>query len=539
MGSYFSNMDNEEHLEPVSDSDDDLFQNIQDDDLSEHYLVIILRQLIDSGEIHLLSHNETRDGQLPKISKGPNMEKLKATEMYNQIKSASGFGKKVDETQDYKWSLVNLINSRQNNGKFLRNEKCKINNIYLPNQYERRLGSFGSKVFCGSFTRDGRRFVTGSQDQEIRIFDSSTSNYKTLNHINAKHVSWCILDIAFSPCSQYFAYSTWSECLHICPMDGNDEDVRCLNLNTNVNRFGAFALAFSSNGNEIICGGSDTSVYIFDRERNERTLRIPVRSDGHITDVNSVGFVDDAYHLFYSGSDDACIRVWDRRCLNENSPEPSGCLLGHIDGITYIDSKNDGRYLLSNSKDQSIKLWDLRAFSPREAETNIRASLQTRHWDYRWDKVPKTYYNVTKPITGDTSIVTFKGHRIQKSLIRAKFSPAATTGQRYIYTGCATGRLIIYDILTGKMVQNIEGHKDIIRDADWHPKRNEILTSSWDYSVNINTFQDKSTEKKRSRNPPTADYLDENQDLMDVAPPLRRSRRIAQRLATATNSRRN
>lgn len=40
-------MDNEEHLEAVSDSDDDLFQNIQDDDLSEHYLVIILRQLID------------------------------------------------------------------------------------------------------------------------------------------------------------------------------------------------------------------------------------------------------------------------------------------------------------------------------------------------------------------------------------------------------------------------------------------------------------------------------------------------------------
>lgn len=30
-----------------SDSDDDLFQNIQENDLSEHYLVIILRQLID------------------------------------------------------------------------------------------------------------------------------------------------------------------------------------------------------------------------------------------------------------------------------------------------------------------------------------------------------------------------------------------------------------------------------------------------------------------------------------------------------------
>lgn len=237
----------------------------------------------------------------------------------------------------------------------MRNNKCKINNLYLPNQCERPLVRLDSKVFCGSFTRDGSRFVTGSQDQEIRIFDSSTSNYKELNHITAKHVSWCILDIAFSPCNQYFAYSTWAECLHICPLNGGDDDIKCLNLNTNVNRFGAFSLAFSNNGKEIISGGSDANVYIFDRERNERTLRIPVRDDGNVTDVNCVGFVDESSHLFYSGSDDACIRVWDRRCLNENNPEASGMLLGHIDGITYIDSKNDGRYLLSNSKDQSRK----------------------------------------------------------------------------------------------------------------------------------------------------------------------------------------
>lgn len=135
---------------------------------------------------------------------------------------------------------------------------------------------------------------------------------------------------------------------HICPLNStSDEDIRCLSLNTNINRFGAFSLAFSNNGKEIISGGSDASVYIFDRELNERTLRIPVRNDGQVTDVNCVGFVDESSHLFYSGSDDACIRVWDRRCLNENNPEPSGILLGHIDGITYIDSKNDGRFLLS------------------------------------------------------------------------------------------------------------------------------------------------------------------------------------------------
>jgi WD repeat-containing protein 23 len=81
-------------------------------------------------------------------------------------------------------------------------------------------------------------------------------------------------------------------------------------------------LAFSRDGKEIICGGSDSSVYIYDREQDNRSLRVPVRNDAQVTDVNAVGFLDQ--NLFYSGSDDSVIRVWDRRCLNENNPEASG-----------------------------------------------------------------------------------------------------------------------------------------------------------------------------------------------------------------------
>jgi len=52
MGNYFSSNFNmsdiendSDHLEAVSDSDDDLFSNIEQNDLSEHYLVIIFRHL--------------------------------------------------------------------------------------------------------------------------------------------------------------------------------------------------------------------------------------------------------------------------------------------------------------------------------------------------------------------------------------------------------------------------------------------------------------------------------------------------------------
>lgn len=74
--------------------------------------------------------------------------------------------------------------------------------------------------------------------------------------------------------------------------------------------------------------------------------------------------------------------------------------------------------------------------------------------------------------------MTYRGHRVARTLIRAKFSPPETTGNRYIYSGCATGRVIIYDSLTGEMVQNVKGHSDLVRDVSWHPQRPEIVTAS-------------------------------------------------------------
>lgn len=80
----------------------------------------------------------------------------------------------------------------------------------------------------------------------------------------------------------------------------------------------------------------------------------------------------------------------------------------------------------------------------------------------------------------------------------------------------------------------MRGHKDIVRDVAWHPSRSEILTSSWDYNVNLNfpdPKQGKRVQLKRSlkevnQDDPSA-YDDENAD--SAAPPPRRSRRLALR----------
>lgn len=108
----------------------------------------------------------------------------------------------------------------------------------------------------------------------------------------------------------------------------------------------------------------------------------------HDDDTNSVVFADNTSQILYSGGDDGLAKVWDRRTLNETEPKPVGVLAGHMDGITFIDSRGDGRYLISNSKDQSIKLWDIRVFSGNEAQTNTLKAVNQQAWDYRWQEVP-------------------------------------------------------------------------------------------------------------------------------------------------------
>lgn len=105
--------------------------------------------------------------------------------------------------------------------------------------------------------------------------------------------------------------------------------------------------------------------------------------------MNTVAFADSTSQILYSGGDDGLCKVWDRRTLNETYPKPVGVLAGHMDGITYIDPRGDGRHLISNCKDQTIKLWDVRKFSSESAELYVLQTISSLSWDYRWQRVPR------------------------------------------------------------------------------------------------------------------------------------------------------
>eukprot|EP01119_Soliformovum_irregulare_P020217 TRINITY_DN6512_c0_g1_i2.p1 TRINITY_DN6512_c0_g1~~TRINITY_DN6512_c0_g1_i2.p1 ORF type:complete len:271 (-),score=62.18 TRINITY_DN6512_c0_g1_i2:31-843(-) len=242
-------------------------------------------------------------------------------------------------------------------------------------------------------------------------------------------------------------------------------------------RFCLFSIKFSPDSNEILGGSSDRSIYIYNLDRREVALRM----EAHRDDVNTVSYGEDSNNnMIISGSDDFLCKVWDRRVLGRERNVAVGAFMGHTEGVTHVSSKGDGRYFISNGKDHVIKLWDIRKMAdPSTAENHPRHSS----YDYRHGMFFPPREEQRHPHDG--SLMTYRGHTVCQTLIRSYFSPMATTGQKFIYTGSYDGKLFIYDVVSGARVATLANHRATIRDATWHPYRNEIVTASWDGSTQL------------------------------------------------------
>lgn len=207
--------------------------------------------------------------------------------------------------------------------------------------------------------------------------------------------------------------------------------------------------------------------------------------------MNAVCFGDTSSpHILYSGSDDTLIKVWDRRSMSDS--REAGVFMGHTEGLTYVDSKGDGRYVLSNGKDQSMKLWDLRKMMSTEASAQINPMAYTSGFDYRWMNYADTNF---QPHPHDCSVVTYRGHSVLKTLIRCHFSPPNSTNSRYVFSGSENGKIHVYNMdatiagiidvgeatyesrprnRSGSMDSrdgdiSSDGWEKCVRDASWHP----------------------------------------------------------------------
>jgi WD repeat-containing protein 23 len=354
--------------------------------------------------------------------------------------------------------------------------------------------NYNARCYSGQFSDDGNFFFSCAQDFRVRMYDTSNpydwKYYKTVLYPGGQ---WTITDASLSPDNRFLAYSSIRSIVCLAPTDPeNQNDPNLLDF-ANLGRpglrrshyFGIWSVRFSGDGREIVAGTGDNSVYVYDIERGQSILRIP----GHDDDVNAVCYGDShSPHVLYSGSDDTTLKVWDRRSMGDG--REAGVFLGHTEGLTYVDSKGDGRYVLSNAKDQTAKLWDLRKMMSKEKADEVDIHRYTTRFEYRSNAYPERDF---RPHPYDCSLVTFRGHKVLKTLIRCHFSPPGSSDSRYVYSGSYDGSVYIWNMdatLAGKIDvlsatrktrprpmgargwagSYHDGHwLTCVRDASWHP----------------------------------------------------------------------
>ncbi|KAM9968817.1 hypothetical protein ACTFIW_000218 [Dictyostelium discoideum] len=429
--------------------------------------------------------------------------------------------------RDQKTNLNRFLLNRELSDK--NNENIRISQHYLPMNRAETVISMPSRIFCCKITSDGKRLMTASQDKMIRIFN--TSNFEQIKEIQAVDINWSIIDTDYSPDQNWLIYSSWSHYIQLCRVNFNENNQydtdfsrrKTTNSSTtirggikptfedyneslfldpnNFDRFCVFGLKFSPNNKEILCGCSNGEIIIYDLEGRQ----VINHFRGHGRDVNSVCYLDHTGNIFVTGSDDSLIRVWDKRSLDNSgsssggdSNKPVGTFTGHYQGLTHVCSKDDGTYVLSNSKDQTAKLWDIRKMS----NPTSKPPSGGVNWDYRYYSYPSDYVMPNPLRNGsnskDVSLMSYRGHQVVQTLIRCYFSPIETTAQKYIYSGSFNGIIYIYDVLTGKLVktltdipqnnsqsnyQNNPQRLHLIRDLAWSPNSLNLISGNWDGRV--------------------------------------------------------
>lgn len=142
-----------------------------------------------------------------------------------------------------------------------------------------------------------------------------------------------------------------------------------------------------------------------------------------------------------------------------------------------------------------MKLWDLRMVMASEKFNSLPSTRRGRQtsFDYRWGAYDDDDWYADP---NDNSLVTFRGHRVLRTLIRCHFSPPGSTNSRYVYSGSEDGKVYIWnmDATLAGVVDAYSATKDsrppthamggmgwrdedvsqsgwrtCVRDAAWHP----------------------------------------------------------------------
>eukprot|EP01029_Cantina_marsupialis_P009840 TRINITY_DN226_c0_g1_i4.p1 TRINITY_DN226_c0_g1~~TRINITY_DN226_c0_g1_i4.p1 ORF type:complete len:348 (+),score=51.97 TRINITY_DN226_c0_g1_i4:65-1108(+) len=216
-----------------------------------------------------------------------------------------------------------------------------------------KLSGHGAPVYGCEFDPSGDNLATCSFDKTILLWKvhGECENYGMLTgHKNAvTDIHWTVDGENLVSCSADKTVSLWDikTGMRIRKFEGHKSFVN--------------ACSPSRHGELMVASVSDDST----AKLWDHRTRGAVKSLKEKYQLTAVAFNEDGDQVICGGIDNT-IRVWDIR-KDEISLE----LSGHMDTVTGLSLSPCGNFVLSNSMDQTLRCWDIRPFCPSSRCTTI------------------------------------------------------------------------------------------------------------------------------------------------------------------------
>ncbi|KAI0046388.1 hypothetical protein FA95DRAFT_1679826, partial [Auriscalpium vulgare] len=202
-----------------------------------------------------------------------------------------------------------------------------------------------------AFSPDGRRIVSGSADNTIRIWDAETG--QPVGTPRKGHTDF-VLSVAFSPDGTRVI--SGSSDRTVCIWDAETGQPVGTSPPWTGHTDYVLSVAFSPDGRHVVSSSHDDTIRIWDAETGQ-PVGPPL--EGHTDDVRSVAFSPDGRHVV-SGSYSSNIRIWDAE-----TGKPVGTPLeGHSGIVWSVAFSPDGTRVVSGSSDKTIRIWDAETGQP-------------------------------------------------------------------------------------------------------------------------------------------------------------------------------
>ncbi|CAJ0939117.1 unnamed protein product, partial [Mesorhabditis belari] len=284
------------------------------------------------------------------------------------------------------------------------------------------------EIMTARFSTDGSIFASAGYDQKIflwNVYDEG-ENFATL-----KGHTGTVMDLHFN---------TDSSALFTC---STDKTVRIWDMETGTckRKFKSHLEIVNSchparRGPQLVASASDDGFVLV----HDLRLRDPVKKFENRFAQTAVSFNDTAEYVFAGNIENDIV------CYDMRKGEADFTLEHHMDTITSLALSPDGSYLLSNSMDQTLLMFDVRPYCE-----------------------------------GDRLNSIFRGHEhnFERNLLKCTWSP---DGQ-WVSAGSADRFVYVWDIDTGRIAYKLPGHQGSVVATDFHPKEPILLSSGTDKRI--------------------------------------------------------